>query len=141
MFLKCAYYCLFSQFTDFWSLSKAYKMPPHSSASTAASSMTEIMDTLPVAVKTLFQNSQHVSSTHHKNVIALRRLQLASAAVRPEDDVYAGERAFNEVFSQCIFRVLPLKRTEPCALKIIKFMSAFFQYSHEKGELLIDQVL
>ncbi|KAI9592721.1 nuclear condensing complex subunit [Syncephalis fuscata] len=90
-----------------------------------------VLTSLPTAMPKLFQDSQKVSTTHRRNVLALRKLQTDCAAVKDESDEQ-GEQAFNDQFLHGLSQILPLKRREPCAEKIIKFIASFLQFAQEK---------
>jgi condensin complex subunit 3 len=97
-----------------------------------------ILASLPTAMSKLFQDSQKVSTTHRRNVLALRKLQIACAAIKGESGL-EGEHAFNDQFFYALSQILPLKRREPCAEKIIKFIASFLQFAQEKGILSINR--
>ncbi|RKP22888.1 armadillo-type protein, partial [Syncephalis pseudoplumigaleata] len=71
------------------------------------------------------------STTHRRNVLALRKLQQACAAVKGESGT-EGEQVFNDQFFHALSQILPLKRRESCAEKIIKFVASFLQFAQEK---------
>ncbi|KAG9299295.1 hypothetical protein G9A89_013943 [Geosiphon pyriformis] len=99
----------------------------------------------------IFQECQKSTTNHRKNVATLRKLQEQCSAVRLEkvfegssrsaagrtsssfQSTENGEQAFNREFVRNLNKVLAIKKKDPSADRVIKFVGAFIQFIVEKG--------
>lgn len=77
-------------------------------------------------IQTIFHEAQKTAATHRKLVNSLRALQLACLQQGDED-------AFTAEFIRCVNRVLPIKKSEPTADRVIKFIGHFIQHVQDKS--------
>ncbi|BFZ59916.1 chromosome condensation complex Condensin, subunit G [Saitoella coloradoensis] len=77
----------------------------------------------------IFNDAQRTTATHRKLVNATRSLQDACVEREGED----GEEAFTTEFLKCLNKVLPVKKSEPTADRVVKFCVAFIQHIQETG--------
>lgn len=78
-------------------------------------------------IQTIFSESQKSAVTHRKLVNSLRTVQLTCIQQNNED-------AFNGEFIRCLNRVLPVKKSEPTADRVVKFIGHFIQHVQDKGK-------
>jgi hypothetical protein len=81
-------------------------------------------------IRTIFSESQKSAATHRKLVNSLRTVQLTCIQQN-------NEQTFNEVFIKCLNRVLPVKKSEPTADRVVKFIGHFIQHVQDKGNLAV----
>ena len=77
-------------------------------------------------IRQIFQESQKSAATHRKLVNSLRTVQTTCIQQNNED-------AFNEEFIRCLNRVLPVKKSEPTADRVVKFVGHFIQHVQDKS--------
>jgi condensin complex subunit 3 len=77
-------------------------------------------------IQTIFQESQKSAATHRKLVNSLRTVQLTCIQQN-------NEKAFNSEFIRCLNRVLPIKKSEPTADRVVKFIAHFIQHVQDKS--------
>jgi|SRR5579859_2012464 len=77
-------------------------------------------------IQTIFQESQKSAATHRKLVNSLRTVQLTCLEKNIED-------TFNREFIRCLNRVLPVKKSEPTADRVVKFVGHFIQHVQDKS--------
>jgi len=85
-----------------------------------------VINNLQKTIQTIFQESQKSAATHRKLVNSLRTVQVSCI----EQD---NEGAFNAEFIRCLNRVLPVKKSEPTADRVVKFIGHFIQHVQDKG--------
>ena len=78
-------------------------------------------------IQTIFQESQKSAATHRKLVNSLRAVQLTCAQQNNEE-------AFNAEFIRCLNRVLPVRKSEPTADRVVKFIGHFIQHVQDKSK-------
>ena len=79
-------------------------------------------------IQTIFHESQKTAATHRKLVNSLRTVQLSCLEKGQEE-------AFNDEFIRCVNRVLPVKKSEPTADRVVKFVGNFIQHVQDKSML------
>jgi condensin complex subunit 3 len=91
----------------------------------------------------IFMDAQRPNEHLRSDSIRLRDVQLACCLNSPrligeqEDIDYEGEEEFiNEVFRN-INKVLPIKKKEPHADRIVRFIAGFLHYNQQRGERMI----
>lgn len=77
-------------------------------------------------IQTMFHESQRTAATHRKLVNSLRTLQLTCLNKGQEE-------GFNDEFIRCVNRVLPVKKSEPTADRVVKFVGTFIQHVQDKS--------
>lgn len=78
-------------------------------------------------IQTIFQESQKSAATHRKLVNSLRTVQLTCTQQNNEE-------AFNAEFIRCLNRVLPVRKSEPTADRVVKFIGHFIQHVQDKSK-------
>ncbi|PWN53081.1 ARM repeat-containing protein [Violaceomyces palustris] len=112
---------------------------PSSSSSNTLSSTDPILQTLAETVPPHFQQAQHSLANHRKNIVSLHRIHLSASKVTEKSTKgtrLVGEKAFNEIFFQCLDRVLPVKKGVANADRISKFVAGYAAYAQEQFRLL-----
>lgn len=95
-----------------------------------------VSDALSISLPDIFSQSQQSVATHKKNVVRLHNLQLQAASITettPKGPRLIGEKGFNTLFDDMLFKVLPQKKGVTQADRIVKFVGAFVAYAMEKG--------
>lgn len=95
-----------------------------------------LTDTLPVQLPPIFEQAQHTTANHRKNIVALRKLQVACATVTeetPKGTKLVGEKAFNALFVDMVNRVLGVKKGVAVADRVVKFVANYVAYTTEQG--------
>jgi condensin complex subunit 3 len=106
-----------------------------------ALSASYLTDTLPSLLPPIFEQVQHTTANHRKNLVALRKLHESCATiVEPSTKKgggikVVGEKAFNGLFIDMVNRVLPIKKGVAVADRVVKFVASYVAYSTEQGEL------
>jgi len=77
-------------------------------------------------IQTIFQESQKSAATHRKLVNSLRTVQTTCLQQNNEE-------LFNTEFIRCLNRVLPVKKSEPTADRVVKFIGHFIQHVQDKS--------
>ena len=98
----------------------------------------------------VFREAQKNTASHRKLAVTLRKLQEAccyeptslqqqqqqSASVADEFN----EDDFNTEFVRCVYRVMPVRKSEPVGDKVIRFIGLFLRHSIEKDNELLGEV-
>lgn len=96
-----------------------------------------LTDTLPTALPPIFEQAQHSTATHRKNIVALRKIQETCATITertPKGIKLVGEKAFNTLFTDMVNRLLPIKKGVTVADRVVKFIASYVAYTTEQGE-------
>ena len=85
----------------------------------------------------VFAESQKSTATHRKLVVSLRKIQEVCCfeqepGARNSLHKFV-EQDFNDEASRCILRLLPIKKSEAVADKVVRFLGAFLRHASEKG--------
>lgn len=100
---------------------------------------------LSVAIPQIFQEVQKNATNHRKNAMTLRKLQLKcskytplnyEAASEEEEEATNGELMFNEEFVRNLNKVLPIKKGQLNAERVVKFVAFFAAFNYEKGKMI-----
>jgi condensin complex subunit 3 len=91
-------------------------------------------------ISRIFDQAQTSLANHQKNFVALYKLHKDAAThTEPTDDgrglKLVGEREFEDVLLDMVFRILPLKKGISQADKIVKFVGGYVKFINEKGAL------
>ena len=111
-------------------------MAPRSAPSLQLDKLGELM--VPV-----FQQVQHNTANHKKNVINLHKLQQQAAKITEPSSKgtggkkLVGEKTFNDAFVDMIDRTLPIKKGVTVADRVVKFVGAFVKHINEKGAFVV----
>lgn len=96
-----------------------------------------LTDTLPTLLPPIFEQAQHTTANHRKNIVALRKVQDACASVTEDSSKgtkLVGEKAFNTLFIDMVNRVLGVKKGVAVADRVVKFVASYVAYTTEQGE-------
>jgi condensin complex subunit 3 len=99
---------------------------------------TSFLDTLPSLVPPIFDQAQHTTANHRKNVVALRKIQESCASLvetTTKGTKLVGEKAFNGVFIDMVNRVLPVRKGVAVADRVVKFIATYVAYSTKQGNV------
>jgi condensin complex subunit 3 len=102
-----------------------------------ALSASYLTDTLPTLLPPIFEQVQHTTANHRKNLVALH--ESCATIVEPSTKKgggikVVGEKAFNGLFIEMVNRVLPIKKGVAVADRVVKFVASYVAYSTEQGE-------
>ncbi|KAF9461702.1 chromosome condensation complex protein [Collybia nuda] len=106
-----------------------------------SASVREIVNT---AIPRILDQAQTSTANHQKNLVALYKVQTEAAeyteAIRRGKEVrLVGERIFEEAILSMLMLVLPMKKGTLPADRIIKFISGYIKFVHEKGAAVDEQ--
>ncbi|KAL7626031.1 chromosome condensation complex Condensin, subunit G [Parahypoxylon ruwenzoriense] len=91
----------------------------------------------------IFRDAQKTTATHRKLVVNLRKIHEACCyePTRPKkaasDDF--DEADFNNEFSRCVLRVMPVKKSESVGEKTIRFVGLFLRHANDKDNELLGE--
>ena len=98
---------------------------------------------LRIRVSAIFSDAQRSIASHRKLIVSLRKIHEACCyeSLQPGKTDFGeyDENDFNGEIARCIVRLLPVKKTESAADKIIKFFGLFLTHASEKGLCIIYQ--
>lgn len=86
------------------------------------------------SVSKSFATAQTSASTHRRTIASLHKTFLACAAYKIEHNGqtrFAGEKLFMNKFRDCLYRVLPVKKGEQSAERVMKFVGGFAAFAFE----------
>lgn len=83
------------------------------------------VEQLRTLVAQAFQESQRTIASHRKLIVSLTNIQERAVAAELEDE-------FNQTFCKCLNRILPVKRTEKAAERVVKLVEGFSRHIQEK---------
>lgn len=98
------------------------------------------LETLPTLVPPIFEQAQHSTANHRKNVVALHKIHQAAASItedRGKGVKPIGEKAFCAAFLGMVNRVLPVKKGVSVAERVVKFVAAYAKFLSDQGEYWI----
>lgn len=87
------------------------------------------LDSLPQTLGKIFDQAQNTTANHQKNFVALHKIHTEVASHHGS----AGERSFEQVFLNMFSHVLPIKRGNPVADRIMRFIGGYTKFMNEKG--------
>jgi condensin complex subunit 3 len=96
-----------------------------------------LTNNLPAQLPPIFEQAQHTTANHRKNIVALRKIQVACATVTEETSKgtkLVGEKAFNTLFVNMVNVVLGVKKGVAVADRVVKFVANYVAYTTEQGE-------
>lgn len=105
----------------------------------SAQRKSQILSNLSTSVPQLFNDAQKPNAVLLKLSVALRKIQEVAALKKapkpeePQDIDEEGEKAFNTEFIRNVNKILPIRRKEPHADSIVRFIATFLQYTQKQG--------
>lgn len=95
----------------------------------------------------VFREAQKNTASHRKLAVTLRKIQEACCyeptSVKGASDAVSAdfhEDGFNTEFVRCVYRVMPVKKSEPVGDKVIRFIGLFLRHAIEKDNELLGEV-
>ncbi|KAI1419964.1 nuclear condensing complex subunit [Xylaria sp. FL1777] len=123
-----------------------------SMASRASSSNLDIPEEPPdnelrKQVCTVFRDAQKTTATHRKLAVTLRKIHEACCyePTRPLKNKQAeatddfDEADFNAEFTRCVFRIMPVKKSEGVGDRTIRFVGLFLRHANDKDNDLLGE--
>ncbi|KAI1430980.1 ARM repeat-containing protein [Xylaria sp. CBS 124048] len=91
----------------------------------------------------VFRDAQKTTATHRKLVVTLRKIHEACCY----EPTRAGKQAaadfdendFNNEFTRCVFRVMPIKKSEGVGDKTVRFIGHFLRHANDKDNELLGE--
>ncbi|ORY20755.1 nuclear condensing complex subunit [Naematelia encephala] len=97
-----------------------------------ALSASYLTDTLPHLIPPIFEQAQHTTANHRKNIVALRKIHEQAATFTESASKggikLVGERAFTGVFLDMVNRVLVVKKGVAVGDRVVKFVAGYVAY-------------
>jgi condensin complex subunit 3 len=96
-----------------------------------------LTDTLPFALPPIFDQTQHTTANHRKNIVALCKIQASCSTIIEKSSKgtkLLGEKAFNAAFIDMVNRVLPVKKGVAVADRVVKFVAQYVAYTTQQGQ-------
>ncbi|CAL1698734.1 unnamed protein product [Somion occarium] len=87
------------------------------------------LENLPQTVGKIFDQAQNTTANHQKNFVALHKLHTETASHHGS----AGERAFEHAFLNMLGHVLPVKKGNPVADRLMRFIGGYTKYMNERA--------
>lgn len=91
------------------------------------------LDNLPQTLGKIFDQAQNTTANHQKNFVALHKLHAEAAAQHGS----LGERTFEQAFLNMLGLVLPVKKGNSVADRIMRFIGGYTKFMNEKGEFFL----
>lgn len=104
---------------------------------TSASYGVDVIASLPTVIPTIFEQVQHTTANHRKNLVSLRKIQEQCSLITETTSAgqrLTGEKAFRSAFIDMLNRVLPVKKGVAVADRVVKFVASYVAYTTEQGE-------
>ncbi|KAI2613135.1 ARM repeat-containing protein [Hypoxylon fragiforme] len=91
----------------------------------------------------IFRDAQKTTATHRKLVVNLRKIHEACCyePTRPNKNTPTNfdESDFNNEFSRCVLRIMPVKKSESVGEKTIRFVGLFLRHANDKDNELLGE--
>ncbi|OTA61981.1 ARM repeat-containing protein [Hypoxylon sp. EC38] len=91
----------------------------------------------------IFRDAQKTTATHRKLVVNLRKIHEACCyePTRPNKSAPTDfdEADFNNEFSRCVLRAMPVKKSEGVGEKTIRFVGLFLRHANDKDNELLGE--
>ncbi|KAI0834431.1 condensin subunit Cnd3 [Hypoxylon sp. FL0890] len=91
----------------------------------------------------IFRDAQKTTATHRKLVVNLRKIHEACCyePTRPNKSAPTdfNEADFNNEFSRCVLRAMPVKKSESVGEKTIRFVGLFLRHANDKDNELLGE--
>ncbi|CAG8957179.1 hypothetical protein HYFRA_00009380 [Hymenoscyphus fraxineus] len=95
-------------------------------------------------ISSIFKDAQRTTASHRKLVINLRKIQEA-CVYEPSSSKKSktgaedfDEEQFNNEFTRCVLRVMPVKKSESVGERAIRFIGLFLKYANDKDNELTE---
>ena len=98
------------------------------------------LESIPILLPPIFEQVQHTTANHRKNIISLRNIQEQCSGITeatPKGLRVVGEKAFNTVFIDMVNRILPVKKGVAVADRVVKFVANYVAYTTQQGQLYV----
>lgn len=124
--------------SNFWDLLSISSITPMAPTSAEVRKQNAI-NNLSTSVPQIFNDAQKPNATQRKHAVALRKIQeqcaLNSPARKghPHDIDPEGEGKFNAEVIRNINKILNVRKREPHADRIVRFIATFMQYTQQLG--------
>lgn len=95
------------------------------------------LESLPSTLAPIFEQAQHTTANHRKNIVSLRKIQEGCASITettPKGIKLVGEKAFNGAFIGMVNGTLSVKKGVAVADRVVKFIASYIAYTTEQGE-------
>lgn len=95
------------------------------------------LDSLPTLLPPIFEQAQHTTANHRKNLVSLRKIQEQCSLVTestPKGIKLVGEKAFNGAFIDMVNRIVTVKKGVAVADRVVKFVASYVAYTTEQGK-------
>jgi condensin complex subunit 3 len=95
------------------------------------------LETIPSQLAPIFDQVQHTTANHRKNLVSLRKIQEQCSSVTeptPKGLKLVGEKAFNTIFIEMVNRILGVKKGVSVADRVVKFVASYVAYATEQGK-------
>jgi condensin complex subunit 3 len=98
------------------------------------------LSSLSLFVPKVFQYVQKATTNHRKNAVTLRKFQLQCSnynrsARSSINSCNVGENEFNKEFVRNVNKILPAKKGQTTAERVVAFIATFVNYCRDKGTL------
>ncbi|KAI1344279.1 condensin subunit Cnd3 [Xylariaceae sp. FL0016] len=91
----------------------------------------------------VFRDAQKSTATHRKLVVTLRKIHEACCYEPTSKNKHAAnefdEAEFNIEFVRCVFRVMPVKKSESAGEKIVRFIGLFLRHANDKDNDMLGE--
>ncbi|RYP12700.1 hypothetical protein DL765_007200 [Monosporascus sp. GIB2] len=95
----------------------------------------------------IFRDAQKTTATHRKLVVTLRKIHETCCyePTRPNKPPSSPSKTdfdegdFNNEFTRCVLRVMPVKKSEGAGDKVIRFVGLFLRYANDKDNELLGE--
>ncbi|KAI0166584.1 ARM repeat-containing protein [Xylariaceae sp. FL1272] len=92
----------------------------------------------------VFRDAQKTTATHRKLAVTLRKSHEACCyePTRPNKDASSNdfnESDFNNEFTRCVLRIMPVKKSEGAGDKTIRFIGLFLRHANDKDNDLLGE--
>ncbi|KAI2621031.1 ARM repeat-containing protein [Xylaria nigripes] len=92
---------------------------------------------------TVFRDAQKTTATHRKLAVTLRKIHEACCyeqmTVNKQAAAGFDEADFNVEFTRCVFRIMPVKKSEGVGDKTIRFIGHFLRHANDKDNELMGE--
>ncbi|CAO3591871.1 unnamed protein product [Absidia cylindrospora] len=101
----------------------------------------QAIEKLSTTIPRIFNDAQKPNSVLMLLSVSLRKIQEVCALNRPnangepQDIDHVGEDAFNKEYIRNVNRILPIRRKEPHADNIVRFVATFLQYTQKQDHV------
>jgi hypothetical protein len=95
------------------------------------------LETISTQLAPIFNQVQHTTANHRKNLVSLRKIQEQCSSITeptPKGLKLIGEKAFNTELIGMVNRILSIKKGEAVADRVVKFVAGYVAYTTEQGE-------